>query len=304
MRAELPKEETPITSAPNGRIPVRSRRQAMEWSLVLASQGIESVIEYSKETDEGWALFINPANYAAAIRNLRQYKLENRGWPWVNHLPWPGISFHWGSLGWAMLLGVVYWFSVANPRFVEAAVMNKTAVFQGEWWRLFTAMLLHADLGHLATNLSLGVLLLGLVMGRYGGGLGLLAAYLAGAAGNLAFLFVHSASARGLGASGMIMGALGLLAVQSLPIGRGRGVRPSRKYWIAGLLAGTMLFVLFGLSPESDTVVHLGGFVSGLILGVALTLVPERTLRDFKWNTAATVCLAFLVGLTVRLAMG
>ncbi|HWY75101.1 MAG TPA: rhomboid family intramembrane serine protease, partial [Verrucomicrobiae bacterium] len=276
MRAELPTGETPITSAPNGRIPVRSRRQAMEWSLVLASQGIESVIEFSKETGEGWALFIDPANYAAAIRNLRQYKLENRGWPWVNHMPWPGISFHWGSLAWAMLLGVVYWFSVANPRFVEAAVMNKTAVFNGEWWRLFTAMLLHADLGHLATNLSLGVLLLGLVMGRYGGGLGLLAAYLAGAAGNLAFLFVHSALARGLGASGMIMGALGLLAVQSLPIGRGRGVRPSRKYWIAGLLAGTMMFILFGLSPDSDTVVHLGGFVSGLILGVALTLAPER----------------------------
>jgi len=301
MRVELPKPEIPMMPDTAAKITVRSRRQAMEWSLVLASQGIESVIASEKETGEGWALFIDPKDHTAALQNLRQYKLENSGWPWLESSPWPGISFHWGSLVWAIFLGCTYWFSTVNPGFVEAGVMNKMAVFRGEWWRLFTAMLLHADLGHLATNLSLGIVLLGLVMGRLGAGVGLLAACLAGAGGNLAFLLVHPASARGLGASGMIMGALGLLAIQSLP--NRRGARPARKYVLGGLFAGIMLFILFGLSPEADTVVHLGGFVSGLVLGLLLRFFPNRTLHDFKWNTVAIAGLALLLGVTFRLAL-
>jgi hypothetical protein len=34
------------------RIPARTRRQAMDWSLVLTSQGIEHTIEHQEET--GW----------------------------------------------------------------------------------------------------------------------------------------------------------------------------------------------------------------------------------------------------------
>ncbi len=282
-----------------GRIAVRSRRQAMEWGLVLASQGIESTIDVSN-TGEDWGLIVELKDYPTALRNLRQYRIENRGWAWVEPLPWPHLSFHWGSVLWALLLGLTYWFSTINPNVVEAGVMNKAAVLHGEWWRLFTAMLLHADLGHLATNLSLGIALLGLVMGRFGAGLGLLAAYLAGAGGNLAFLLVHPASAHGLGSSGMIMGALGLLAVQSLA--PRRAARPL-KYWLGGLAAGIMLFILFGLSPESDTVVHLGGFLSGLALGAALNFAPGEDLHGFKINATAITCLAVLVGLTARLAL-
>ena len=38
-------------------------------------------------------------------------------------------------------------------------------------------MWLHADVGHFATNATFGLVLLGLVMGRYGTGVGLLAAH-------------------------------------------------------------------------------------------------------------------------------
>ena len=38
------------------RIPVRSKRQAMDWSLVLLSQEIQSVIDRSP--DEGWGLIV------------------------------------------------------------------------------------------------------------------------------------------------------------------------------------------------------------------------------------------------------
>ena len=62
-------------------IPARSRRQAMDWSLVLISQGIEAHIEYCEETG-GWALGVPVAEHEGALEAIRQYRLENRRWPW------------------------------------------------------------------------------------------------------------------------------------------------------------------------------------------------------------------------------
>ncbi len=87
--------------------------------------------------------------------------------------------------------------------------MDGAAVAHGQWWRLFTAIWLHADLAHLATNATIGLLLLGLAMGRYGTGAGLLAAYLAGAGGNLVAGLISLQPHRSLGASGMVIGCLG-----------------------------------------------------------------------------------------------
>ena len=56
---------------------------------------------------------------------------------------------------------------------------------------------------------------LGFAMGRYGTGTGVLAAFLAGAGGNVAAWLASLEQHRNLGASGMVMGSLGLLAAQS-----------------------------------------------------------------------------------------
>src|SRR5207249_3261813 len=72
-------------------IPARSRGQAMDWSLVLLSQGIECMIEHR---EEGWALLVGPQDFERAVAALRQYEIENPGWRcWP--LTWPeraGIS--------------------------------------------------------------------------------------------------------------------------------------------------------------------------------------------------------------------
>jgi membrane associated rhomboid family serine protease len=178
--------------------------------------------------------------------------------------------------------------------------MDNAAVRAGEWWRIFTAMLLHADVGHLMSNLSLGMVLLGLAMGRYGSGLGLLAAWLAGAAGNLAGLFVYPDSHLGLGASGMVMGALGLIAAQSVALLRHGPI--GRKYVIRGILAGVMLFALFGLSPGTDIVAHFGGFVAGLVLGGVLMSLPA-TWQNPKTDAAAAVIFAGLLVASTWMAL-
>jgi membrane associated rhomboid family serine protease len=129
-------------------------------------------------------------------------------------------------------------------------------------------------------------------MGRFGTGIGLLAAYLAGAGGNALVWLSLPGRGPSLGASGMVMGSLGLLAVQSLS--GWRATPRAARYMLAGLCGGVMLFVLLGLSPGTDILAHLGGFLSGLMLGAALTKIPALG-RLTVANLASCLIFALLV---------
>jgi rhomboid protease GluP len=262
----------------------------MDWSLVLVSQGIETTIEYS-EDGSGWALLVAGHDYESARNAIRQYFLENRRQPWRRDVFGAGILFDWGSLAWVFLIALFFWLS-AHADFKSAGIMDGTMVAHGQWWRLFTAIWLHADVGHLAANATIGLVLLGLAMGRYGTGAGVLAAYLAGAGGNVAAWLLSSTSHHSLGASGMVLGCLGLLAVQSFSLWR--QTPHAGKYIVSGIVGGVMLFVLLGLTPGTDVLAHAGGFVSGLVLGALLSLIPGVAQRA-RINFLSGLVFALLV---------
>ena len=280
------------------RVSARNRREAMDWGLVLASQGIDATIENDPQV--GWALLVSGRDYERAVDAIKQYRRENRRWSWQHPVFESGLLFDWTSLGWVVLVGLFYWLSNLNLKIGEAGVVSGTALAQGQWWRLFTGEFLHADILHFATNATFGFLLLGLAMGRFGSGNALLAAYLAGAGGNVASWLVYGSSHRGLGASGMVMGALGLIAVQSISL-----FKQHPHVWrmtFAGLAGGLMLFVLLGVSPESDVIAHLGGFVFGIMFGAILSLTPKFTTKPINLLTAfgfaGLVILTWLLALT------
>ncbi len=251
------------------RIPTRSRRQAMDWSLALISQGIESTIEHSEEL--GWALMVADEQHALAEETIQRYRTENRGWRWRRQFQ-QHVGFNWSALAWVLLMCVFFWAQNFSPHVQSVGVMDSAAVLRGEGWRLITAVCLHADIGHLAMNVTLGLLLLGLVMSRYGTGVGLLAAFLSGVGGNLATWMMFPEH-RSLGASGMVMGCLGLLAVQGFTFRRDPY---ALKLALSGLCGGVLLFVLLGVDPRSDVLAHFGGFVTGAILGSLLLLIPKQ----------------------------
>ncbi len=247
------------------RIPACSMGQAMDWSLVLVSQGIESAIE---QDEEGWGLLVAPHEVETARTAIRLYEAENRKQPWRQEVFHSGLLFDWACVGWALAVVSFFWLQTADPRLQDAGIMDARAVLRGEWWRLFTAVWLHGDLGHLAMNLAIGLPLVGLALGSCGSGTGFLAALFAGVLGNLATLVFSSGQHLSLGASGVIMGALGLLTAQWLSL---RHCTPAvGRLAIGGLGGGLMLFALLGLSPGTDVVAHAGGFVGGLLIGAVI----------------------------------
>ncbi len=284
-------------------IRVHSRRQAMEWSLVLASQGIEASILAPAE-DLGWRLVLDAADSTRALQALRQYRVENRGHVWVHKLPGTELVFDFSSLVWVVVLALIYWIDLAEAHHLRTVgLMDNQAVQAGQWWRLFTAVMLHGDFAHLASNLATGFLLMGLAMGTLGPGLGLLGAYLAGVCGNVAGLLLYSTPHLGLGASGMVLGALGLLTAQSLVFWRG-GVS-GKQLILRALLGGLMLLVLLGFnpSPHVDVIAHVAGFLSGIVFGAIIILLPERIRRSHWTNRLAVVVCTGLVMVTWWLAL-
>jgi rhomboid protease GluP len=264
----------------------------MDWSLVLLSQGIEpTIVRPDEELGLGWGLVVASEAHEQALHAIRQYQHENRGWPWQQKIFRPGIIFDWGSLAWALLL--ILFFAINNRQDLSSpGIMEGNAVARGQWWRLFTAVWLHADLGHLASNATFGFLLLGFVMGQYGTGAGLLAAYIAGAGGNVFAWLSSSTPHNSLGASGMVMGALGLLAAHSFSLWRTTPHAP--KFILSGIVGGIMLFILLGTAPNTDIAAHAGGFGAGLALGIILTLLRVSSEKP-KLNALAGFFFAALV---------
>ena len=281
-------------------IPARSRREVMDWSLVLASQGIEARIVRS---EEGWGLEVEEEDYGRARDTLRQYRKENRGWRWKQQLPGSKLVFHWGALIWVAAMGAFYyWTMAAFPQLQGAGLMDNRRVAEGQWWRVFTAITLHENVSHLAATAVTGFLLLGLTMARYGPGVAMLAAFLAGAAGNGADLLIHSEDSQSLGASGMVTGALGMLSVQFFSLWR--KYPEARGLILRGVAAGFLILVLIGFAEGSDIVAHVGGFFAGAAIGLALNAARPAVWQGGWVNVGAALALAALVTIAWQRALG
>ncbi len=270
-------------------IPMKDQQDALDCSLALISQAIDSEIQVRDESSNTYELVVTDAVLPHAIETIRRFREENTRWRWAKPLAEARLSFRWTSLIWCLVLGAFSYLSALRPGVVEGGILNSAMVFEGEWWRVLTATMLHRDVAHLFSNITAGFFLFGLTMGRFGIGLGLLAVVLTGVGGNLFGLAFHMDPYRGLGASGAVMGALGMLGPHA--VGLMRENPRAYRLVVSGLLGVAMLFVLFGTSPESDVIAHFGGFVTGIVLGVLLGFFREEELKRGRWNLVASLIL-------------
>lgn len=270
-------------------IPLKSERQTMDYALVLASQGLDVTPTHSHE--EGWGLLVHPQDQNRARMILDLYEKENRRWIWTRQWRNNEVLFHSGAFLWALVSPLIYALNLFRHDVLRVVgKMDSLAVEAGQWWRLFTAVWLHADAAHLLSNTTIGLLLVGLAMPQYGAGLTTLLCFLAGAGGNIAGYGLYSNPYIGLGASGMVMGALGLNAVQILHVHHFREIVPRTLF--SSLAGATFILVLLGFSPGTDWVAHLGGFASGILLGSLCAFLPKHRIQSTSFQAA---CLGMVV---------
>ena len=274
-------------------IPMKDLRDAMDCSLALTSQAIENQIGKDDVENNGFHLKVDESDYSHAVETIRRFRDENRRWRWRKPFVHARLSFRGSSFIWCLVLGAFGYLSEIKPGVVEGGILNSALVFDGEWWRVMTATMLHRDIAHLFSNLSAGFVLFGLAMGRFGSGIGLLCILLTGVGGNLFGLAYHMDPYRGLGASGAVMGALGMLGPHA--VGLMRQNRSAYRLVVSGLLGVVMVFVLFGLSPESDVIAHFGGFITGIAFGASLGFIDEERIKQSRWNLVASTII--LLGL-------
>ena len=157
-------------------------------------------------------------------------------------------------------------------------------VLHGQWYRLLSATFVHVGLIHLLTNMWC-LWNLGLLGEPLLGPWGMIAVYmLTGVAGNLLSLLVNIVTrdfvSVGAGASGAVFGIAGILIVllsnRKLPIPAFELNRLRRSViQFAGLNLVIGLVTIALPLIRIDNSAHVGGFLSGLALGVPL--VPRMT---------------------------
>jgi membrane associated rhomboid family serine protease len=131
-------------------------------------------------------------------------------------------------------------------------------VAQGDWWRMVTAMFLHAGYLHIALNMY-SLYYVGTILeykiGRWQFLLLYLGSGMAGSAGAL----VLSPGSPTVGASGAIFGVLGALFILE------RRGSIATEGQIAGLIVLNLVFT-FALSSHISVGGHVGGLIGGIVL--------------------------------------
>jgi rhomboid protease GluP len=173
----------------------------------------------------------------------------------------------------------------------------------GEYWRLFTSMFLHIGVMHLAFN-GYALVVIGTELESILGWIRFLIVYLlSGLFGSLAsYAFSPHLSA---GASGAVFGLIGALAVFFALYRRELGSFGRRRLGQIGFLIVINLFLGF-TQQGIDNLAHLGGLVSGIVLGWALApryqvdyasmrVVDRNGLGRF-WPSVAIAVLLLVIG--------
>ncbi len=284
----------------------RNSQQALEWLAVLGAAGIHPHVEYRNYR---WQIVIAEPHIERARSELAAFEQENRYWPPRWSLPGDellGISATSIAAG----IFLVLFFGITGPshlnsEWFQVGAGDAARVLSGDFWRIVTALTLHADLSHVLSNaLCLGILG-GMVCRRIGPGAGWLAIVGSGMLGNLLSDWYYREYMVSVGASTSVFGCLGLLAAMRIVEYRRRGGPLSWRGIGMPMVLVLAVFGLTGISPQADVMAHLFGAVAGLLVGVpAAWLVSIR--EHQAWQLAAGLgIVAVIVGAwTLALSIG
>jgi len=154
--------------------------------------------------------------------------------------------------------------------------MDSSLIAEGQWWRIFTVMFLHAGIIHLGFNSWALIVLGGEAESLFGRWKFLLYYLLSGLGGSIASLLINRPELS-VGASGAIFGAIGLLAGYYWRHRNDLGAAGRSRFFNI-ILVIVLNMALSTSVARIDNWAHTGGLIGGLLLG--LLLAPAYVVRQ------------------------
>lgn len=160
-----------------------------------------------------------------------------------------------------------------------------------EYYRLATAMFLHAGLAHIAVNM-LALWVIGPQLEALFGHVRYTVLYLvAGLGGSVASFWFSDIAIAAAGASGAIFGLMGAYLV----VGRRLGADVSQVLVLIGINVAIGFVV-----PNTDWRAHLGGLITGVLVAYVLAYAPARNRVLIQVAGVVTIVAALTLAVLVR----
>jgi len=189
----------------------------------------------------------------------------------------------------------ILWGLVGEPQY-RLGASDPQAIFYGkEWWRLITAMFLHGGLIHIGFNM-MALMQFGPALEELYGSARYLFLYVV--TGAFGFLLSAAMGNRSLGASGAILGLVGVMLAITTKRG-GAFMRDLRSRLITSV---AFLFILgFSGFMAMDNYAHGGGLAAGFALGKLfadrqpMNSSERRTAFALGWLAGVVVLASFVL---------
>ncbi len=275
-----------------------TEKQTNLFILVLESQGIK--VDFIRN-ETNFDLLIDEKDVDSAIKAITKFHRENLKIHDQNEIDLFSMPLEKSVVIFSVLvLTAIYSGSVyaGNQReIIMEYGFSAFYILNGEYYRIVTALMLHAGVEHLAGNIA-GLLTFGIpVCTMAGSGAGLLLLIVSGAAGNLVNAYMYRTAHLSIGASTSVMGAAGILvAFQTIKKFKIFGITPRI---IIPLGAGAALLGMLSGGENTDISAHFFGFIAGLIFGLIFSFLQKREAYSKNARQIDNYCLFFALAIII-----
>ncbi|MDD2316727.1 MAG: rhomboid family intramembrane serine protease [Desulfobacterales bacterium] len=271
--------------------------QANIYVAVLAASRIHYRLE---KTGPGWSILVHDEDLERALKAVSAYISENPELP-RDKADLPEFRKTFAGLCLAAGLAAVHAFIARGGDsriFLDAYGSSASRIVGGEYYRVVTALLLHADIAHLAGNV-IGIALFGsAICSLFGWGAGCLMILLSGAAGNLMNAMMHQTGHVSIGASTAVFGAIGILTGYQFHDKFKRHTKRAGAWLSLG--GGLALLGMLGSGPFTDIMAHFWGFLAGMALGVLHGLWGRHARNTVYQAACGAIAAAMIAGSWIR----
>ncbi len=274
------------------------------FSLVLLAADIAHRITY--HDDRHWAILVAPSQADQASQEIAAYTAENPALPdqdpdSSDFIP----TFRAQSSLLILALCCVFLQSgpwQENSTWFQAGAGDADAILTNhQYYRLITALSLHADGLHLLGNCALGGFLLHYFFHLLGNGIGLAALLFSATLANLINVVAHGGNHHFVGFSTAVFALIGMLSALNFR----RHATFGRIRILIPLMVGAAMLAMVGSAGQhTDLGAHFFGLVTGLGSGYLLGIKNVFALRrSFSLQLGLSLCSAGAIYLAWRLAL-